>query len=156
MLITQYVVCHIDTSFLKNKINANNETPASIYQRKDLTDFKFYCFDGNPMFCQVISDRNTQEIVDFFDMQWRHQDFTGVAFPHKPFSSKPILPPVSLQKMIKAAKVLSRSIPFVRVDFYEIDGKMFFGELTFFPAGGFGSFEPDKWNYILGDAIVID
>lgn len=59
-------------------------------------------------------------------MERRHQDFTGVALPRKPFSSKPILPLVLLQKMIKTAKVLSWSIPCVRVDFYEIDEKMFF------------------------------
>ena len=55
--------------------------------------------------------------------------------------------------MKEAARILSWNIPFVRIDFYEINGKMYFGEITFFPASGFGDFEPDKWNYILGDEI---
>ena len=57
--------------------------------------------------------------------------------------------------MVHNAKILSQGIPFVRIDFYEINGRMYFGEITFFPAGGFGLFTPDKWNYTLGDAIQI-
>ena len=121
----------------------------------ELRDYKFYCFNGNPTFCQVISDRNTNETIDFFDMQWNHQEMTGLALPHRPFSKKSIPVPTSLQTMVHNAKILSQGIPFVRIDFYEINGRMYFGEITFFPAGGFGLFTPDKWNYTLGDAIQI-
>lgn len=122
-----------------------------------LTDYKFYCFGGKPAYCQVISDRNTNETIDFFDMDWQHQEFTGLALPSKPFSNRPVpVPvPVSFEKMKVAAAKLSVSIPFVRVDFYDVNGKMYFGELTFYPASGMGVFTPDKWNRILGDMLAL-
>ena len=57
--------------------------------------------------------------------------------------------------MVYCSRILSKSIPFVRVDFYEINGKMYFGELTFYPASGFGEFTPYEWNRKLGDMIVL-
>lgn len=121
----------------------------------ELRDYKFFCFSGVPMYCQVISDRTSNETIDFFDMNWKHQSFTGLALPRKPFNEDLISKPVSFNKMKESAKILSKNIPFVRVDFYEINGKMYFGELTFYPAAGFGVFSPDEWNYKLGDMIKL-
>ncbi len=101
----------------------------------------------------MISDRSNNETIDFFDMDWSHQEFTGLALPHKPFSNCEIPRPVTFEQMKAAAAVLSIGVPFLRVDFYEIIGKMYFGELTFYPASGFGTFEPDQWNSFLGDMI---
>ncbi|MEI3019647.1 ATP-grasp fold amidoligase family protein [Ruminococcus sp.] len=119
----------------------------------ELRDYKFFCFNGKPVYCQVISDRTSNETIDFYDMDWQHQSFTGLALPKKPFSNYPVPVPVSFDKMKKSAEILSKGIPFIRVDFYEINGKMYFGELTFYPAAGFGVFSPDEWNYKLGDMI---
>lgn len=121
----------------------------------ELRDYKFYCFGGNPLYCQVISNRTSNETVDFFDMNWKHQDFTGLALPHKKFSKAPIPKPINLEKMKEFACVLSENIPFLRVDFYEVNGKLYFGELTFYPASGFGEFYPTKWNEIMGDHIIL-
>lgn len=122
---------------------------------KELRDYKFFCFNGVPMYCQVISDRTSNETIDFFDMDWKHQSFTGLALPEKPFSNHSIPIPISFDKMKESAEILSKNIPFVRVDFYEINGKMYFGELTFYPAAGFGVFSPDEWNYKLGNMIKL-
>lgn len=87
-------------------------------------------------------------------MDWNHQDFTGLALPHKPFKYE-ISKPVTFERMKSAASVLSAGLSFVRVDFYEVNGRMYFGEMTFYPASGFGEFEPSIWNKILGDWIVL-
>lgn len=121
----------------------------------DLRDYKFYCFNGKPEYCQVISDRSTYETIDFFDMDWNHQEFTGLALPHKPYSECEIPEPVTFEQMKAAAAVLSADVPFLRVDFYEINGRMYFGELTFYPASGFGIFEPDQWNTRFGNMIKL-
>ncbi len=122
---------------------------------KELKDYKWFCFNGEPKYCQVISDRTTNEAIDFFDADWNHQEFTGLALPHKPFNSSPIPIPLQLEKMKMFAKVLSKDISFLRVDFYEINGKLYFGELTFYPASGFGVFTPVEWNEKLGSWIKI-
>ena len=118
-----------------------------------LIDYKFYCFHGVPMYCQVIANRWTGETIDFFDMGWNHQEFTGLALPYKPFSTQPITQPVTLDEMKTIATRLSAGIVFLRVDMYEINGRVYFGEITFYPSAGLGEFYPAKWNRILGDMI---
>lgn len=121
----------------------------------DLRDYKFYCFNGSPEYCQVISDRSINETIDFYDMDWKHQEFTGLALPHKPFSKREILRPIMFEEMKRSAAILSKGISFLRVDFYEVNGKMYFGELTFYPSSGFGNFEPNIWNKQFGDMIKL-
>lgn len=120
---------------------------------QDLPDFKFFCFNGNPIFCQVIKDRNTKETVDFFDKEWQHQSFQEPK--NYPFSSKTIQAPSQHSKMLELASKLSKGHPFLRVDFYEVNGKVYFGELTFFPTSGFGGFNPEKWNNKFGSWIQL-
>ena len=124
----------IAESYLKN---GNDE---------DLTDYKFYCFNGNPKYCQVIANRSTNEIIDFFNMNWEHKPFTGFGIPNRTFSKNNIEKPFSFEIMKHFSRTLSGEIPFVRVDFYEINQHPYFGEITFYPASGFGTFEPDNWN----------
>ncbi|HJF39718.1 ATP-grasp fold amidoligase family protein [Thomasclavelia spiroformis] len=121
----------------------------------ELRDYKFYCFSGEPTYCQVISDRSTNETIDFFDMEWNHMNFTGLEKPYHPHSKTEISEPVQFSLMKKFAKKLSRNIPFVRVDFYEINQKLYFGELTFYPASGFGMFSDDSINIELGKKIKL-
>lgn len=122
--------------------------------RKDLTDYKFYCFDGQAKFCQVIKNRTSHETIDFFDRNWHHQSFIGLN-PKAVHSPNEILKPDKLDEMINIADVLSVNIPFVRVDLYNVNGKIYFGEMTFFPASGFGLFSPNVWDSILGKYIEL-
>ena len=117
-----------------------------------LKDFKFYCFNGEPQYCQVIGDRTTSETIDFFDMRCKLQEFTGLEIPYKQHSIN-VEKPLCLNNMIESAKVLSKGVPFLRVDFYEINGHVYFGEMTFFPASGMGKFFPEEWNQRLGGLI---
>lgn len=120
----------------------------------DLTDFKFYCFGGNPKYCQVIRNRNTAETIDFYDMQWKHMPFIGLD-PKASFGTSSVPMPQKLDEMINICQKLSAGIPFVRVDLYYVMDKVFFGEITFYPNSGFGRFIPTEWNLKLGDLIKL-
>ena len=89
--------------------------------------------------------------VTFFDLNWNRLNFER----HYPSSKKEIARPQNLELMIELSGKLSKGIPFVRVDFYEIKGTVYFGELTFFPGGGMEEFRPVEWDYILGEKIVL-
>lgn len=121
---------------------------------KDLTDYKFYCFNGTPTYCQVISNRKTNETIDFYDINWVHQPFYGLN-PKCKQSVVSIEKPQNYDLMINIARILSRNIPFVRIDLYNINGRVYFGEITFFPASGFGVFTPIEWDLILGQKIKL-
>ena len=124
----------------------------------DLIDYKFFCFNGVPIYCQVIKDRNKSETIDFFDMEWRHQDFIGLANKENELkhSKNNIEKPKKFDTMVVLSKKLSKNIPFVRVDLYNLDGKIYFGELTFFPANGMGRFYPSIWNYKIGELLKLN
>lgn len=119
-----------------------------------LTDYKFYCFNGEPMYCQVIRDRNTKETIDFYDMEWNHMPFIGL---NRMANNGlfPVAKPKHLEKLISICRQLSNGIPFLRVDLYLINDKEYFGELTFYPASGFGVFTPSEWDAKLGDLIKL-
>lgn len=124
--------------------NANGE---------DLCDYKFFCFNGEPKYCQVINDRSVGETIDFYDMNWNHQDFVGLA--PCPNSPKGCEKPRTFDEMKKLAKVLAAGFKFVRVDFYEINGAVYFGEMTFTPGGGSGRFNPESADLMLGKMIKL-
>lgn len=118
-----------------------------------LSDYKFFCFSGDPKYCQVISDRNSNMTVDFYDMNWNHQPFHEPR--NYPFAKEQHEKPLNFETMKQLAKTLSKDIPFVRVDFYNIKGKIYFGEITFYPTSGRGGFTPEEWDGILGDLIPL-
>lgn len=118
----------------------------------ELTDYKFYCFNGEPKYCQVIGDRTTEETIDFYDMDWVRQEFIGLN-PDVKHSFKPAAKPAALSEMINIARKLSQGQPFLRVDLYSINNRPYFGELTFYPASGYGFFKPKEWDKKLGDMI---
>ena len=120
----------------------------------DLPDYKWYCFNGEPKYCQVIQNRTTKETIDFFDTNWVHQEFVGL----NPTASQATVSPArpsSLEDQIIIARELSKDVPFSRVDLYESDGNIYFGEITFYPASGMGVFSPYQYNEILGQMIVL-
>lgn len=119
-----------------------------------LNDYKFMCFDGKVKCCFVCSERDNKNeglAVTFFDENWEKMPFIR----HYRNSSKKIDKPKKFDLMVKLAEKLSKTIPFVRVDFYEIGGKVYFGELTFYPGSGFEEFKPDEWDEKIGDWITV-
>lgn len=119
-----------------------------------LTDYKIHCFNGEPKLILVCKDRFTSTGLteDFFTSSWEHLD---IRRPTHPNSSAEIAKPEELSEILTLAKQLSEGIPFLRVDFYIIEHKVYFSELTFFPASGFERFVPDEWDDILGSWLEL-
>lgn len=119
----------------------------------DLPDYKFFCFNGVPKYCQVIGGRNTTETIDFFDLNWNHQPFHEPRkFPHADPQPQP---PQHFELMIWLARKLAANKPFSRIDFYDVNGRVLFGEITFYPTSGMGGFDPKEWDYKFGDLIKL-
>ena len=127
---------------------------------QELTDFKFYCFDGIPKYCQVIKDRHTKETIDFFDMDWCHQKFYGLNPVHglvpdvEPAEIEPAKP-MHFERMKEIAARLSAGLYFSRIDLYDTTDGPLFGEITLYPASGIGTFTPGEYNTILGEMIKL-
>lgn len=119
-----------------------------------LKDYKFMCFDGKVKCIFAVTERFSEDglKVTFFDIGWNQLPFER----HYPRSVRPILKPYNLEKMLELAEELSRGIPFVRVDFYESGGKIYFGELTFYPGSGLEEFTPEEWDNTLGGWIDLN
>lgn len=120
--------------------------------QKSLTDFKFYCFDGKAKFIDIHTDREDEHKQGSFDLNFERLPF-GVSRFKQIYESPE--KPVNLKEMIECAEVLSEKLPFVRVDFYAIDGKTIFGEMTFYPSDGRKKFYPEKYNRIIGDYFTL-
>lgn len=118
-----------------------------------MNDYKFFCFGGDVKLCQVISGRESTMSIDFFDKEWRHQPFHEPK--EYPFSTHEITKPKLYDKMWDIADRLCKEHHFIRVDLYEISGRIYFGELTFFPTSGMGGFDPKEWDYTLGQWIKL-
>lgn len=118
----------------------------------DLPDYKFFCFNGEPHYCQVIRDRSTKETIDFYNMEWNHMSFVGLN-PVAKNGIEPVAKPIHLETMKDICRKLSKDIRFSRIDLYVINDKEYFGEITFYPAAGFGEFTPADWNERLGELI---
>ena len=137
---------------VKRRIIAEKFMEEDLSPQKMLVDYKFFCFDGEPRYCQVIQDRDTKETIDFFDMKWNHQEFVGLNPAAGPAAQCPVKP-CNFGDMKRIAKALSKDVPFSRIDLYEIQNKVYFGEITLYPADGFGVFSPEKYEEILGEMI---
>lgn len=124
------------------------------FATEGLTDYKFYCFNGEPKFCQVIKDRETQETIDFFDMDWKRQEFIGLNRKAVHAAVEPQRP-VRYSEMQTMARKLAKGMPFSRVDLYEINAHTYFGEITFYPGSGMGEFRPEKYNDLLGQMLQL-
>jgi hypothetical protein len=108
-------------------------------------DYRFWCFKGIPEVIQV--DNHAHDINPFFDTQWNLLDLY-----YREGVSRPLIPkPNNLEQMLSVASRLSAPFDFVRVDLYNIEGKIYFGELTFTPVGGGLKLRPEGWDLKLGE-----
>lgn len=118
---------------------------------KGISDYKFFCFNGKPEMLFIATDRSTDVKFDFFDMDFNHLDILNI----HPQSGKQLEKPACFEEMKEIAAKFSKGMKFVRLDLYEVNGKVYFGEFTFFHGGGFWPLEPDVWEKKLGDLIEI-
>lgn len=119
----------------------------------ELMDYKFFCFNGEPKFVQVNMGRGAKRPVqNFYDLQWNLQPFGKDLMPNP---DADIPKPENLERMVEIARDLATPFTFVRSDFYNVNGKIYFGELTFFPASGMPDFVPTEYDAILGDMLTL-
>lgn len=114
-----------------------------------LTDYKFYCFNGIPKYLYVSTglEEHATARISFLTLDWQFAAFGRSDY--KPFEELP-KKPENLSLMIEIAKKLSKDFPFLRVDLYEIKGKVYFSELTLFPCSAMMPFSPKEWDERLG------
>lgn len=119
----------------------------------ELRDYKFFTFGGVPKVLYIAQGRGKGEptVADFFDMDFNHLPFT---IDHD-MAPVPPAKPENFALMQELAAKLSAGTPQLRVDFYEVDGKVYFGEMTFFHCSGFEAFHPEEWDKIFGDWVCL-
>ena len=117
----------------------------------DLPDYKFFCFNGQPEFVELYIDRFGNHKKLFCDMDWNVAGFTTA----NDVAKVTVEQPKEFAEMKEVAKALCEGMAFVRVDLYVHGGKVYFGEMTFHPAGGYTPITPREWEYKLGDMIKI-
>lgn len=128
---------------------------AEAYLGDNVPDYKFFCFDGRPRLMFIASERgrrDTETRFDFYDMEGRHLDLRN---GHPNADTPPALPQ-RFELMQTLAARLSAGLPQVRIDFYELDGKVYFGEYTFYHWGGMVPFEPESFDLELGSYVKLE
>lgn len=118
----------------------------------ELKDYKIYCAGGEPYLIQVDFGRFVKHERNLYDLGWNYID-KQIEYPKNP--EHQIDKPRSLDKMLELAGILAGNIPSVRVDFYDINGTIYFGEITFYQEGGFAKFEPEEYAVELGNLIKL-
>lgn len=119
----------------------------------ELRDYKFFCFNGKVKVFKIDFDRHIEHRANYYDTGGNLLPFGELICMPEP--DRQIEIPGSLPKMISLAEKLADGCPFMRVDFYECCGKVYFGEITFFPASGTGQFVPEEWDYKLGEWLAL-
>lgn len=126
---------------------------AEEYLGNSIIDYKFYCFNGEPKFLycgQGLTSNHTLRI-DFYDLDWKRMPFYRADYHRLGNIDKP----EHLDKMIEISRKLSKNIPFVRIDLFEVNGKVYFSEFTLCPASGLMPFVPNEYDKIVGDMLDI-
>lgn len=140
------------TQIEKSQIIAEELLINPLCPEAGIEDFKILCFHGAPKYIIVDKDRYIDHKRDFYDTNWERVDVTtdhgqlDTAYPR----------PKNLSEMLEIAKILSQDFPFVRVDLYNINNKIYFGELTFYPWSGYVMFKPEEFDKTLGALLDED
>ena len=149
-----YYLIHREWPYKKVRPRIIAEKYMATYKQKELIDYKFFCFNGEPKFLYVSEGLSNHENarISFANMNYEKTEFYRKDY--RPFDKLPDKP-TNFDKMKELSKKLSKNIPFIIVDFYEVNGQIYFGELTFFPCSGFIPFEPEEWDRKLGDMLKL-
>lgn len=120
---------------------------------ESLRDYKFFCFNGIVEFFKIDLDRFSNHRANYYDRDGKLTGYGETNYPPNP--DRKVDMPAVLPKMIQLAECLAAGFPFLRVDFYNIGSKIYFGELTFYPAAGFGDFTPAGTDANLGKLLTL-
>lgn len=138
----EWAYYHSDPGIVVEELLVNKDKPAA-----GINDYKFFCYNGKAKYIVVDIDRYIGHKRNFYDREWNNLHILSDC----PASDREIEKPSNLEEMIAVAERLSDDFPFVRVDLYSVDSKVFFGELTFYPWSGYVQFYPDEWDYRFGE-----
>lgn len=119
----------------------------------ELKDYKFFCFNGTVKCFKIDFDRYIEHHANYYNPEGQLLPFGELLLP--PIPDKKIEIPDSLPEMIRYAEMLSKGYPFMRVDFYSVCNHIYFGEITFYPASGFGKFTNDEWDIKIGEWLEL-
>lgn len=137
----------LNPSIVIEELLINKENPNA-----GINDYKIFCYNGKPKYIIVDVDRYIGHKRNFYDINWNNlntiSDCPGADFE--------ISKPNNLDEMLEIASKLSEDFPFVRVDLYNVDEKIYFGELTFYPWSGYVKFVPDEMDYVFGEDFIIN
>jgi hypothetical protein len=117
-----------------------------------VVDYKFFCFNGVPHFVEVHKDRSSRRKKNSYDMDWNLMEFNkGPSLPIEEKMEKPL----HFTQMAEYAAELSKGFPFVRVDLYNIESRIIFGEMTLYPGNGHSKFNPEKYDTLFGSYLKL-
>ncbi len=114
-------------------------------------DYKFYYFNGAIGFIQVDMHRYADHCRTMYNPEWQRLPFSILNVD----SNREVARPSNLDEMIEIGQKLSEGLPFARIDFFSIEGKTYFSEVTTYPAAGFITMQPEKYDYIFGEMLDI-
>ncbi|MEG2908635.1 MAG: ATP-grasp fold amidoligase family protein [Erysipelotrichaceae bacterium] len=117
---------------------------------EELKDYKIFCFNGKARYIQLDFSRFSNHRRNVYDTNW---NLLQIELQYKSDTIQNFEKPERLDEMLKYAELLAEGFPFVRCDFYHLEGKVIFGEMTFFPESGFGKFNPEEWDTKFGELI---
>ena len=116
-------------------------------QVDDINDYKILCFNGEPKYAWVDLDRHIEHKRNFYDADWHLLDVTTDC----PTTNYAVDAPYGFDTMKSIAKLIAKDFPFVRVDFYSVNQKVYIGEMTFYPWSGCVQYTPDEFDFQLGE-----
>ena len=149
-----------NTSAGREWVYASDEKPVIIAEKfledaqsakAGIADYKFFCFGGEPHVIGYYAGRFDHLTRDFYTVDWVRRDVTG----DYPNSTSPCPKPQQLEQMLEISRILSSDFPHVRVDLYLVNDKIYFGELTYFNASGYMKYQPDSFDFELGEKFVL-
>lgn len=136
----------LNPSIIVEELLINTDCPEA-----GVTDYKIFCFNGKPEYIIVDVDRYIGHKRNFYDTNWNNLHIVSDC----PAVVKDIPKPNNLDEMLEIASKLSKEFPHVRVDLYNLDGEIYFGELTFYPWSGYVQFYPDSFDFDLGKKFIL-
>ena len=122
-------------------------------ENRGLNDYKVFCFGGKVKFFKVDFDRFIEHHANYYSPEGKLLGFGEADYPPKP--DRGLVLPDNLAEMERLAEILAKDYPFLRVDFYSVAGKIYFGELTLFPTSGFGKWTDSSWDLRIGNWIKL-
>jgi hypothetical protein len=122
-----------------------------IQELTDIVDYKFYCFNGEPKLAQVDFDRHVKHTRSFYDLSWKKMDLSLLYPP----ANNQMPRPSGLAEMIEVAGKLAQPFTFCRIDLYDVNGKVYFGEITLHPEAGNGPFQTYQQDLQMGQLLDI-